>query len=74
MTTSDYLLPNILTVTCWITEMVAFLTSYMIESRSLKYLHDGIFHRCVYPNQAREAHYKCLWWSSDMFSTDPSRK
>ena len=66
-------LPNILTVGCWIIEMVSFMTSYMIESRSLRHLHDGIFHRCVYPLMGTTDGFRCLWWSNDTFWIDPSK-
>ncbi len=78
MSAHENLLPNLLTITCWIIEMVAFLTPYMIESRSLRHLHDGIFHRCVYPevglpiSGSRVAGFRCLWWSDDTFWIDTS--
>lgn len=73
MSNYENLLPNILTITCWIIEMVAFLTSYMIESRSLKHLHDGIFYRCVYPMIGNSNSFRCLWWSNDTFWIDPGK-
>ncbi len=78
MSTHENLLPNVLTITCWIIEMVSFLTPYMIESRSLRHLHDGIFHRCVYPQigipttGSQPVAFRCLWWNDDTFRIDPT--
>ena len=55
-----------------IIELVAFLTTHMIDSRHISSLHDGIFQRCVYTQAQHTNVFYCLWWSPDMFSTDPS--
>lgn len=66
----ESILPYILLSTTFILELIAFLSSHMIDSRNLNTLHEGIFYRCVYPNKADPNTFNCLWWSADTYSTD----
>jgi hypothetical protein len=51
-------------------ELVAFLTSHMIDSRDITTLHEGIFRRCIYPSKDEAGRFNCLWWSADTYNTD----
>ncbi len=66
----DNLIPYVLLTTTLVIELVAFLTSHMVDSRNIPSLHEGIFQRCVYPNKSEPSQFNCLWWSADTYNAD----
>lgn len=72
MLTFETILPYLLMKLTLIFELIAFLSSHMIDSRNYTTLHEGIFQRCVYPVTQDPYTFKCLWWSADTFNTDRS--
>jgi hypothetical protein len=66
----ESLLPYILLTTTLVIELIAFLTSHMIDSRNLPTLHEGIFQRCVYASKSDPTQFNCLWWSADTYNAD----
>ena len=74
MLTYGIVVPSLLLVATFVLEYVAFLTSHMIDSRSLASLHVGIFLRCSYPiTIGHRNEFRCLWWSDDTFNHDESK-
>jgi hypothetical protein len=72
---ADYesLLPYGLMKSTLVLELVAFLTSHMVDSRSVDTLHEGLFQRCIYPTKLNSSMFNCLWWSADTFNSDRSK-
>ena len=74
MLTYGIVVPSLLLLATFAFEYVAFLTSHMIDSRSLASLHVGIFLRCSYPiTIGNRNEFRCLWWSDDTFNHDESK-
>ncbi len=74
MLTYGIVVPALLLLATFSLEYVAFLTSHMIDSRSLASLHVGIFLRCSYPiTIGNRNEFRCLWWSDDTFNHDESK-
>lgn len=66
-------LPNILFKSTLVLELIAFLSSHLIDNRNEPTLHEGLLSRCIYPKKLGEGmglEYHCLWWSFDTFMTD----
>lgn len=63
-------LPYILMVSTLVLELLAFMTSHMVDSRTFGTLHEGLFQRCIYPNKDDPNSFNCLWWSADTFNAD----
>ena len=81
MAVLDSLVPYILLISTLVLELIAFLSSHMIDSRNFPDLHEGIFQRCTYLNQTtinivtanqttEPAQFYCMWWSADTFYSD----
>ncbi len=66
----ENMLPYILLTTTLVIELIAFLSSHMIDSRNIPTLHEGIFQRCVYASKEDPTQFNCLWWSADTFNAD----
>ena len=66
--------PYVLLFSTLALELLAFMTSHMVDSRNFNTLHEGLFKRCIYPikdpSLVGENQFSCLWWSADTFSAD----
>lgn len=66
----ESIMPYVLMKLTLLFELIAFLTSHMVDSRTLDTLHEGLFQRCIYPSKIDPNTFSCMWWSADTFGAD----